>query len=112
MPHWVKEHQQLATWGCRRREPSPASVPLTQAIRLESRQTGGLEHWHPKLAQVPASAVLVGSGVWVSMQEPVMLQTLALLDGEKPLVFLLMTEADHFWHVMTRDTWMPLPASD
>ena len=110
MPCWVDDQLQLVTWGCRRKEPSPSSVPLTQAVRLESLQSGALEPWHPKVALVPASAILVGRGVWISMQEAGMLQAVVLLDGEKPRIYLLMVEADHYWHVMTGDTWMPLPS--
>src|SRR5262245_60574581 len=111
MPCWAEEPLQLVTWGCRRRESSPAGVPLMQGVRLESFQTGALERWHPKLALVPASAILIGRGVWVSMQEAGMLQAVVLLDGEAPRAYLLMTEADHYRHVMTGDTWMPLAST-
>lgn len=104
LPVWLDGQFRLVQWGNKRRQGT--SLPVTAWTKLATLQDGG---WGAReVTQVVIPAVMgFDRGIWFQTTEG--LHGIVIRDEqEKPVVYVLVEPASHYYEVMTRSPWMPV----
>ncbi len=95
---------EVVRWGNRRGQSR--GLPRTAWTRLDTLAAGGWGELGPEPVVIPATMGL-DRGVWYSVREGV--RGLLVEDEEgRPVVYVLVEPASHYYEVMTRSKWMPV----
>ena len=104
LPAWLDGRLQIFRWGNRRGQSR--GLPCTAWTWLATLEAGG---WHDRVPVpviVPAVLGLDG-GIWFRVREGV--RGVVIHDEqERPVVYVLVEPASHYYSVMTRASWMPV----
>lgn len=102
LPVWLGGKLQLARWGAGRRRGG--KWPCAPWVRLDTLRRGwGGGEVVPVV--IPASLALDG-GVWFAVREGVH-GVAARDEAGRPVVYVVVEPATHYYQVMTRSEWMP-----
>jgi hypothetical protein len=95
---------QILRWGARRGQSR--GLPLTAWARTDTLQAGGWGGLEPERVVIPATMGL-DRGVWFRVREGAC-GLLVRDEQERPVVYVLVEPASHYYKVMTRSDWMPV----
>jgi hypothetical protein len=104
LPVWLDGRLQVVRWGNRRGQSR--RLPCTAWTRLETVEAGGWGDREPIPVVIPAT-MGVDRGVWFAIREGV--RGVVVRDERgRPVVYVLVETASHYYQVMTRSVWMPV----
>ena len=104
LPVWLEGRLQVVRWGNQRGQSR--SLPSTAWTRLATLGDGGWGERGPVPVVIPATMGL-DQGVWFRVRQGVR-GVVVRDEGGRPVVYVLVEEASHYYAVMTRErSWMP-----
>jgi hypothetical protein len=103
LPVWLDGQLQIVRWGNRRGESR--ALPYSAWTWLTTLESGGWGDRQAEPVVIPASMGL-DRGVWFHIREGI--RGVVVRDEQhRPVVYVLVEAATHYYQVMTRSSWMP-----
>jgi hypothetical protein len=104
LPVWVDGQLQILRWGNRRGQ-SP-QLPCTAWTQLTTLQSGGWGDREVQEVVIPANVGLA-RGIWFHLTEGIR-AVMVRDERERPVVYVLVEPATHYYQIMTKSEWMPV----
>jgi hypothetical protein len=104
LPVWLDGRLAVVRWGNRRGQSE--RLPCTAWTWLSTVEAGRWAEWGAEPVVIPA-AMGLDRGVWYQVREGV--RGVVVRDEQgRPVVYVLVETASHYYRVMTRSEWMPV----